>query len=73
VEKYGTARQATDDNITQRMRFARRTNKAADTHSTWVADAASFRDGSATNRPRLSASIENCQLSAFFPHIFSYF
>jgi hypothetical protein len=33
VEKYGTARQATDDNIIQRMRFACWINKATDTHS----------------------------------------
>jgi hypothetical protein len=31
VEKYGRARQATDDNIIRRMRFARWITKAADT------------------------------------------
>jgi hypothetical protein len=31
VEKYGTARQATDDNTTRRMRFACRINKATHT------------------------------------------
>jgi hypothetical protein len=36
VEKYGTARQATDDNIIQRMRFACRITKATDTHSEYV-------------------------------------
>jgi hypothetical protein len=33
VEKYGTARQATDDNIIGRMRFACWITKATDTHS----------------------------------------
>jgi hypothetical protein len=36
VEKYGTARQATDDNIIRRMRFACCINKATDTHSEYV-------------------------------------
>jgi hypothetical protein len=36
VEKYGTARQATDDNLIQNMRFACRITKATDTHSEYV-------------------------------------
>jgi hypothetical protein len=36
VEKYGTARQATDDNIIRCMRFACRINKATDRHSEYV-------------------------------------
>jgi hypothetical protein len=36
VEKYGTARQTTDDNIIQRMRFACWITKATDTHSEYV-------------------------------------
>ena len=36
MEKYGTARQATDDNIIRRMRFACRITKATDTHSEYV-------------------------------------
>jgi hypothetical protein len=36
VEKYGTARQATDDNIIRRMRFACWVTKAAYTHSKYV-------------------------------------
>jgi hypothetical protein len=36
VEKYGTARQATDENITRRMRFACWITKARDTHSEYV-------------------------------------
>jgi hypothetical protein len=36
VVKYGTAGQATDDNITRRMRFACRIIKAIDTHSEYV-------------------------------------
>jgi hypothetical protein len=36
VEKYGTARQATDDNIVRRMRFACWITKATDTPSEYV-------------------------------------
>jgi hypothetical protein len=36
VEKYGTARHATDDNIIRRMRFACWITKATDTHSDYV-------------------------------------
>jgi hypothetical protein len=36
VENYGTARQATDDNIIWRMRFACWVTKAIDTHSEYV-------------------------------------
>ena len=36
VAKYGRAGQATDDNITRRMRFACRITKATDTHSGYV-------------------------------------
>jgi hypothetical protein len=33
VETYGTARQPTDDNLIQRMRFARWITKATHTHT----------------------------------------
>jgi hypothetical protein len=36
MEKYGTARQTTDDNIIRRMRFACWITKATDTHSEYV-------------------------------------
>jgi hypothetical protein len=36
MEKYGRARQGTDDNIKRRMRFARWITKATDTHSEYV-------------------------------------
>jgi hypothetical protein len=36
VETYGRARQATDDNIIWRMRFACWINKATDTYSEYV-------------------------------------
>ena len=36
VDKYSTARQATDDNILRRMRFARWVNKITYTHSEYV-------------------------------------
>ena len=35
-KKYGTARQATDDNIIRRMRIACWMTEAADTHSEYV-------------------------------------
>jgi hypothetical protein len=35
-EKYGTARQTTDDNIIRRMRFACWITEATDTHSEYV-------------------------------------
>jgi hypothetical protein len=37
VEKYGTARQATDGNTIRRMRFACWITKATDTHSEYLA------------------------------------
>jgi hypothetical protein len=36
VEKYGRARQVTDDNIIRRMRFACWITEATDTHSEYV-------------------------------------
>ena len=36
MEKYGTARQATDDNIIRRMRVACWITKATDTHLEYV-------------------------------------
>ena len=36
MEKCGTARKATDDNIIRRMRFARWMAKATDTHSEYA-------------------------------------
>jgi hypothetical protein len=36
VEKYGRTRQATDDNIIRRMRFACWITKATDTYSEYV-------------------------------------
>jgi hypothetical protein len=36
VEKYGRARQATDENIIRRMRIASRKTKSTDTHSEYV-------------------------------------
>jgi len=36
VEKYGTARQTADDNVTRRMPFACWITKATDTHSEYV-------------------------------------
>jgi len=36
MEKYGTARQSTDDNIVWHMRFACWTRRATKTHSQYV-------------------------------------
>jgi hypothetical protein len=36
VEKYGRARQATNDNIKRRMQFVCWINKATDRHSEWL-------------------------------------
>jgi hypothetical protein len=36
VEKYGTAEEATEDNIIRRMRFAYWITKATDTHSEYI-------------------------------------
>ena len=36
MEKYGTARQDTDDNVTRRMRFAYWITMATDIHSQYV-------------------------------------
>ena len=36
MEKYGTARETTDDNILQRMRIACSITTATDTHSEYV-------------------------------------
>jgi hypothetical protein len=43
VEKYSTARQATDDNLIRRMRFACWITKATDTHSECVTIVASSK------------------------------
>jgi hypothetical protein len=54
VEKYGTARQATDDNITQRMRFACWITKATDTLG--IFNTYSFSTGIMVTRTRLSVT-----------------
>jgi hypothetical protein len=56
VEKYGTARQATDDDIIRRMRFACRITKATDTHSEYVILIA-FRLATVVTRTRLSVTL----------------
>jgi hypothetical protein len=62
VEKYGTARQATDDNIIRRMRFAWWITKATDTHSEYVR----FIEFPREQWLRERASILRCTYSAFF-------
>jgi hypothetical protein len=51
VEKYGTARQVTGDNIIQRMRFARWITDATDTHSEYVIRIALSRQQWLRGRP----------------------
>jgi hypothetical protein len=49
VEKYGRARQATDDNIIRRMRFARWITNATETHSEYVTVIAFAGNSGASN------------------------
>ena len=55
VEKYGTARQATDDNIIRRMRFAYWITKATDTHSEYLKH--SFSMATMVTRTRLNVTL----------------
>jgi hypothetical protein len=59
VEKYGTTRQATGDNIVRRMRFAFRITKATDTYSEYVALIAFQRQNGYANAPQCYV-IVNC-------------
>jgi hypothetical protein len=52
VEKYGIDRQATDDNITRRMRFAFWITKAIDTHSEYVVLTSLTRKNGYANAPQ---------------------
>jgi hypothetical protein len=52
VEKYGRAREATDDNIIRRMRFACWVTKATDTHSEYVTLIAFPRNNGYANAPQ---------------------
>jgi hypothetical protein len=52
VEKYGTARQATDDNIIRRMRFACRITKATDTRSEYLTLIAFHGNNGYANAPQ---------------------
>jgi hypothetical protein len=52
VEKYGTARQATDDNILRRIRIACWITKATDTHSEYVIHIAFHGNNGYANAPQ---------------------
>jgi len=52
IYNYGTARQATDDNITRRMRFACWITKATDTHSESVILTAFHSNNGQANAPQ---------------------
>jgi hypothetical protein len=52
VEKYGTTRQATNDNITWRMCFLRRITKATHTHSEYVTLIAFHGNNGYANAPQ---------------------
>jgi hypothetical protein len=54
VEKYGTVRQATDDNIIRRTRFACRITKATHTHSRYVKHC--FSTATMVTRTRLNVT-----------------
>ena len=55
MEKYGTARQATDGNIIRRMRFACWITKATDIHSEYVI--LCFSTATMVTRTRLSVTL----------------
>jgi hypothetical protein len=65
AEKYGTARQATDDNIIWCMRFACWITKATDTHSEYAIHTAFFTATMVTRR-RLSITLHVHCLSCKF-------
>jgi hypothetical protein len=65
VEKHGTARQATADNIKQRMHFACWRAKAADTHSEYVILIAFHGNSSCENAPQ-------CYVMRTLPNLFSF-
>jgi hypothetical protein len=60
VEKYGRGRQATDGNITRRMRFACWITKAADTHSEYVTLTAFARQQWLRERPSILLLYVHC-------------
>jgi len=62
VEKYGTARQATDANITRRMRFAWLINEAG--HTLVVCNTCCFSTAIMVSRTHLNATF-TCTLSLF--------
>jgi hypothetical protein len=65
VEKYGRARQATDDNIIRRMRFACRITKATDTQ--YVAAYLLLFHGNNVMRTRLGITLYVLCLSRWIP------
>jgi hypothetical protein len=64
VEKYGTARQATDDNTIRRMRFACWVTKATGTHSEYVVLIAFHSNNDYANAPQWYVI---CILPILFP------
>jgi len=69
VEKYGTAGQATDENIIRRMRFACWINKAADRHLEYIKPLIFYGNNCCTNAPQ--CHIINATLSFFSTRILS--
>jgi hypothetical protein len=70
VEKYGTARQATDDNIIRRMHFLCWMTKAADTYSEYVMHTPFQRQQRLRERVVLLRLYVRCPVLF---HIYSYF
>jgi hypothetical protein len=60
VEKYGRAGQATDDNITRRMRIACQTKKATDTRSEYIIVIAFLRQKWLRERASMSHLYVHC-------------
>jgi hypothetical protein len=57
VVKYGTAGQATDDNIIRRMRFECRVTKATDTHTIRISANSCFSTGKVIARTRFIVTL----------------
>jgi hypothetical protein len=60
AEKYGTARQDTDDNIISLMQAARWINKAVDTHSEYVIPTAFLREQMLRERASMLRLLVHC-------------
>jgi hypothetical protein len=65
VEKYGTATQDKNDNITLRMRFARWITKATDTRSEYIAKKSMLIHGNNGFATALHSSVDTLLVVSF--------